>query len=107
MLRDLREQAGECTPFLWWRCIDNAVRGAVDPDAIRGRGDFSAELMQTRAALADDHERRRTWLSECWQALADRSVARYVAPLAPDDEARVLDAAERLALQLLDDEDAP
>jgi hypothetical protein len=63
--------------------------------------------MQTRAALADDDERRQTWLNECWQGLADRGVARYVAPFAPDDESRVLDAAERLALQLLEDEDAP
>lgn len=106
MVRDLREQASDRTPFLWWRRIDNAVRGAVDPDVIRARGDFSAELMRTRAALADDDDRRQVVLGDCWQGLNDRSVARYVAPLSDDEEARVLDAAERLALQLLDDEDA-
>lgn len=106
MLRDLREQASDRTPFLWWRRIDNAVRGALDPDAIRARGDFSAELMQTRAALGDQDERRQALLGDCWQPLADRNLARYVAPLTDDEESRVLDAAERLALQLLDDEDA-
>jgi hypothetical protein len=107
MIRDLREQASECTPFLWWRRIDSAVRGVLDHQAIRSRGDFSAELMQTRTVLGENDARRQSVLAERWQALGERPLARYVPPLMPPDELRILDDAERLALQLLEDEDAP
>jgi DNA repair exonuclease SbcCD nuclease subunit len=106
LLRDLREQASERTPFLWWRHIDTAVRDEIDRDVIRSRGDFSAELMRTRAALADSAARRETLLRDCWESLSDRNLGRYAAALDSDDEARVLEAAEALALQLLQDEDA-
>ncbi|MDF1597833.1 MAG: DNA repair exonuclease [Acidimicrobiia bacterium] len=50
LLTELREESTGQDPFLWWESLRDRTTTAIDIDAIRERGDFSAELL----ALADE-----------------------------------------------------
>jgi len=52
LLSDMREETTEQDPFLWWESIVDKTTGSIDIEAIRDRGDFTAELV----ALTDELE---------------------------------------------------
>jgi hypothetical protein len=50
VLRDVRDELGVASPFVWVDRITDATRPELDREAIRERGDFSADLVR----LVDD-----------------------------------------------------
>jgi DNA repair exonuclease SbcCD nuclease subunit len=105
LLRDLRQQAEGLTPFLWWQGIQDQTRIGVDRELIRGRGDFSAELIAAVDALAEDPDRRERFIAQRLQALQDRGFHRWIPDVPADEAMDLLREAEDLALNLLEQEE--
>jgi exonuclease SbcD len=95
LLREVREELGIASPFVWIDRIVDQTRTELDREAIAQRGDFSAELTRLVDELRADPEGLRSLLEEVW-SLSDR--------FEPDDPESLLDAAEDLALHLLESE---
>ena len=100
LLRDLREQETESAPLRWWQTIDDQTEPPLDREAIRGRADFSAELLRVTERLAGDPERRKAFLEGRLEALRERGIVRHLTRFEPEG-ADLFDAAERVALGLL------
>jgi exonuclease SbcD len=56
LLRDVRDELGISSPFVWVDRIEDRTRGALDRDAIRRRGDFAADLTRLVDRLRADPE---------------------------------------------------
>ena len=61
LLRDLRESQGDAGA--WWDRLDDRTAPPLDLDAIRQRGDFSAELLRYADALLADERALEDFLS--------------------------------------------
>lgn len=57
MLAQLREDFSTTTPFVWWNTVQIETLPPTDRDAIRRRGDFTAELLRVGEELAQDEVR--------------------------------------------------
>lgn len=99
LLQALRDELERGPAPLWCESVRDETRAELDVDAIRGRGDFAAAVVQRADALAADEARRAEFLD----AHLDGPSASAVAP-APDFAAqqRLLDSALELALDLLE-----
>jgi exonuclease SbcD len=97
LLRDLRDELGEASPFVWIDRIVDRTRAELDRVAIRGRGDFSADLTRLVDGLKSDPAAVAGLMAE----LSLR--ARYDPGGAVDVES-LLDEAEERALDLLESE---
>jgi DNA repair protein SbcD/Mre11 len=95
LLRDLREELGVASPFVWIDRIIDQSRAELDRDAIARRGDFSAELTRMVDGLRADPEKLRNLLADILRP-ADR--------FEPDDAEVLLREAEDRALDLLEGE---
>jgi len=90
---------------VWWDRLIDRTAPPVDPDAIRRRGDFAAELLQRANALAADDDARAAFLGRHCRP-GDRRLKGLIAEVDTDDAA-LLDAAVGEALdrlELADDE---
>ncbi|OFV90239.1 MAG: hypothetical protein A3J75_01955 [Acidobacteria bacterium RBG_16_68_9] len=105
LLRELRQQAEGWAPVLWWQGVQDQTRLGVDRELIRGRGDFSAELMAGVEALAADPERRNAFIAQRLQPLQERGFHRWIPDVEPDQALELLREAEDLALDLLEQEE--
>ena len=56
LLRDIRDELGVASPFVWVDRIVDQTRAELDRQAIRRRGDFSAELTRLVDDLRADPE---------------------------------------------------
>ncbi len=95
LLRDVRDELGIASPFVWIDRIADQTRAELDRETIARRGDFSAELTRLVDGLRDDPEALRDLLSRILQP-SDR--------FEPDDAETLLREAEELALDLLESE---
>ena len=101
LLKAIREEANGRRPLLWWSGIVAATRPDIDREAIRRRGDFSAELLQLTARLRDDPDALTLFVQEEEAALHSGLLRRFVTRVANDATA-VLEDAEMLALERLE-----
>lgn len=95
LVRDLRDEAEGLDPPLWWDRLRDETRPAHDRAALRGRGDFIAEILASADALRDQPDELAALVPELGE-LAERL------GLQPPDPTVLLDAAETAALDLLD-----
>lgn len=104
LLRALRDEAPGDAPFLWWDRVEVATSSSIDLDALRGRNDFVADLLELAEGLDADARRAVT---EPWSTDLPADVAAVLAGEAPDaaDPARWLDAVG-LAVDLVADDEA-
>ncbi len=101
LLQDLRDEAGEGVPFLWWEPIVDQTRAALDFQSIRRRGDFAGELLALADQLGTDQEARRQFVGA---ALAELQVGELEANgvAVPDgSDPECLREAATAALELL------
>ncbi len=102
LLNELRREADGDLPFVWWSGIQDHSGLAHDLEAIRARGDFSAELLRMADVLKQDEDRRSEWLYDELEPLRRGSLQRWLDPSA-DDEITSIERAERLALDVLEE----
>jgi DNA repair protein SbcD/Mre11 len=95
LLRDLRDELGIASPFVWIDRIIDQSQAELDRDAIARRGDFSAELTRMVDGLRADPETLRSLLAGILRP-ADR--------FEPDDAEALLRESEDRALDLLEGE---
>jgi exonuclease SbcD len=95
LLRDVRDELGIASPFVWIDRIVDQTRAELDRETIAQRGDFSAELTRLVDGLRADPEALRGLLS---------GVLRPADRFEPDDDESLLREAEELALDLLESE---
>lgn len=97
LLRDIRDELGLASPFLWVDRIVDQTRAELDRETIRKRGDFSADLTRLVDELRADPE-----------ALGVLATKLASAPRPdnenPDDFEALLREAEDRALDLLESE---
>lgn len=101
LLRTLREEALDRVPFVWWTAIDDETRSTLDRNAIRDRGDFSAELIRLAESLATEDERLIQFTDQQTEELQKPVIRRWVHDAATD-RIGVLERAITLALDELD-----
>jgi DNA repair exonuclease SbcCD nuclease subunit len=95
LLRDLRDELGIASPFVWIDRIIDQSQAELDRDAIARRGDFSAELTRMVDGLRADPEALQSLLAD---------ILRPADQLGPDDREILLREAEDRALDLLEGE---
>src|SRR5207245_1602587 len=95
LLRDVRDELGIASPFVWVDRIIDRTRAELDRNAIRRRGDFSAEL----ARLVDDLRADPAALAEL---MAAPPAARLLDADTVDSAESLLIEAEERALELLE-----
>jgi hypothetical protein len=95
LLRDLRDELGTASPFVWIDRIVDQSRAELDRETIARRGDFSAELTRLVDDLRADPEALQSLLAGALR-LSDR--------FEPDDVESLLIEAEDRALDLLEGE---
>lgn len=95
LLRDLRDELGIASPFVWIDRIIDQSQAELDRDAIGRRGDFSAELTRMVDGLRADPEALGGLLAD---------ILRPADQLGPDDREVLLREAEDRALDLLEGE---
>jgi len=95
LLRDLRDELGIASPFVWIDRIIDQSQAELDRDAIARRGDFSAELTRMVDGLRADPEALRSLLAD---------ILRPTDQVGPDEREVLLGEAEDRALDLLEGE---
>src|SRR6266566_3662135 len=91
LLRDVRDELGIASPFVWVDRIVDQTRAELDRQTIGRRGDFSAELTRLVDELRADPETLRT-------LLAEPAVSRLLDIGEVDNPEALLDEAEERAL---------
>ena len=101
LLKTLREEAVSRRPFVWWTDVRNETRAELDREAIRRRGDFSAELLRLRDELLQDPARGARFIEQQIADLSTPALQRWSRDV-PRDEVAMLEEAEMLALEKLE-----
>ena len=99
IVRELREATSLRLPFCWWDELRDETRGVIDREALRGRGDFAADLL----ALADATQldpAARAELAAGLVSEAPRAFSAVLDGIVGDDErfARLVEEATTVAL---------
>jgi exonuclease SbcD len=95
LLRDVRDELGMASPFVWVDRIIDQTRAELDREVIARRGDFSAELTRLVDELRADPEALRS-------LLAEPAVSRIIGSGEAEDLDSLLSEAEERALDLLE-----
>jgi DNA repair exonuclease SbcCD nuclease subunit len=103
LLQEVRREAEGNHPFLWWSDIHDRSRLIHDFDAVRARGDFSSELLRISELLKSDTEQRDLWLFDQLEALRRGSLQRWLEGSTVVDGSELIERAESLALDILED----
>lgn len=101
LLEDLRGDVEGERPFLWWEWVQDDTTTALDREAIRARGDFSAELVRVSQSLFSDTGSAAAFLAAQEEPLR-RAIRRLLPDVDPAEAADLLRDAEELALEMLD-----
>ena len=104
LLKELREEAQTESPLVWWEGIRNETGKPLKRESLRKRGDFSSQLIQFTDDVTGDPERLQALFAEHLGLLERRSISKWLGELTDDGRVALLQAAEREALQLLDEE---
>lgn len=100
ILEDLRTDAQDLAPFLWWDEIDTATQAPLRREEILGRGDLASEILEEAQRMLGSPQDLQAFLEE--QARELRRVENQTGPLgdAPDPHV-LLREAEDICLRLL------
>jgi len=106
ILQELRHEWSGARPFVWWQAIQDCTRVEINPDAVRGRGDFAAELL----AICDRLECDPGAIAELIEVQSEPLRRVLASPLVRDaelhaDPVTLLAAARTLALNLLESDE--
>jgi DNA repair exonuclease SbcCD nuclease subunit len=93
LLRDVREEFGVASPFIWVDRIIDQTRAELEREAIARRGDFSADLVRMAATLRSNRSGLESLLATLWSA-ASRIPADDADPLLLEAEQKALDLLE-------------
>ncbi len=93
LLRDLREELGIASPFVWVDKIADHSGAELDREAIARRGDFSSELIRLTDELRARPEGLEELMAEVWRPAAGFEL---------EDPESLLGEAEERALDLLE-----
>ncbi len=105
LVRALRDRADALRPLLWWDALIDDSRPLLDLGALRGRGDFSADLLAVADALRAEPGAAAVLLGEI--GLPPRSMLRaYEDALDSDTLEALVETATDIALTALQIEDA-
>lgn len=105
LLRDLRDEIGESDgPAVWWENIHDVTRPEIDLEAVRGRGDFAAELLARAEALVADEVELERCVQTALRGAAPAGVHRHLASVDLSEAREVIEEALVLALDLLEEE---
>jgi len=69
LLGELRDACVGRSPFVWVESVKDRARSALDLEAIRGRGDFSAELLRLADEMSAKSDGRAAFVDEAGGAL--------------------------------------
>ncbi|MHB8262553.1 MAG: metallophosphoesterase family protein [Acidimicrobiales bacterium] len=104
LLRELRCQADERVPFLWWNTIRDETRPMLDLQAIRRRGDFASELLALSDDLAEDPDLLRDFVRDSLSGLPERRLETMGVDALTGIDKQHLQQAILSALELLEHE---
>lgn len=102
LLRTLREEAETHRLFTWWSEVAVRTQPDIDRTAVRRRRDFSAELMASVDRVRADAAALATVLEDSERDLRAGMLRHWVDDIG-DDRGRLLDEAETLALEQLEE----
>ncbi len=105
MLKDLREEYASSRPMLYWESLADQTRAELNLDAIRGRGDFAAEVLAFADELAADEKARQEFLEKHLRDMA-RVPAAWLKNADLLDSQAVIQQAAELAMDLLQEENS-
>jgi exonuclease SbcD len=92
LLQSLRDTTPNQEPFIWWDAVSDETAGELDLTAIRGRGDFVADLLEVGDELIENNaalgELSEGLAREAPRLLAARISSLLADPAALDDLAR-------------------
>ena len=99
LVRELRDDEGVRQPFCWWDEVRDETRAIVDRDAIRGRGDFAADLLAFAESVQLDPA-ARVELAARLVASAPRTLVGPLGAIVDDDDrlGRLVEDATSVAL---------
>jgi exonuclease SbcD len=103
LLAELRAASEGAAPFVWWAAAVDATAPTLDREALRGRGDFCADVVELASRLAADEGELALLAARAGDEpmpVALRELARSF-PGEGDELRRLLDAATERALDLL------
>jgi len=102
LLRDLRDET--CGGGVWWEGLRDLTRPEIDLEAVRGRGDFAAELLLRAEELMADGAELTRFVQTALRKGAPSAVHRHLASSDPLEAKAVIEEALFLALDLLGEE---
>jgi exonuclease SbcD len=104
ILHELRNVAPAGSPFIWWDSVVDRTRPSLDRDALRGRGDFAADVVALADRLAGDEAALAVLAGRAGDEPMPAALRSLVLELSMDlDQLReLLDGAADRALDLLD-----
>lgn len=107
LLRDLRAQRWDGSPFVWWATLRDVTRPAGAVAAARGRSDFAAEVLRLAEELAADPARLREVFADRLTVPPDGALDHSSGIPEAADVADLLGDAAALAVDLLEERDRP
>jgi hypothetical protein len=102
LLRDLRDET--YGGGVWWEGLLDVTRPEIDLEAVRGRGDFAAELLLRADRLVADDAELTSFVQTALRGSAPSGVHRHLASTDPSEAKAVIEEALFLALDLLGEE---
>lgn len=103
MLEELRDGVSGKSPFIWIESIRNFCRTHVDLDARKKASDIVALILQEADAIRNDLERRAMAERGLSVLYGNRNFRNYCTGAAPEDLSRLLEEAEFLLLDRLEE----
>jgi DNA repair exonuclease SbcCD nuclease subunit len=102
LLAELREESKSQLPFLWWESLKTRTTSTIDIDAIRERGDFSAELLALADELAAKSEDEGGFVEKVVERLPTTKLERLGVDLPSPEDPALWDDAVTLAIEMLE-----
>jgi len=106
LVADLRAEFEGERPFVWWESVRDHTRPELDLEAIRGRDDFSAALIERAEALIGPEGDPARFVAQRVLGEAPRKAAVLAEETSAADAGALIDEARALALGLLEEEAA-
>jgi exonuclease SbcD len=106
LLSDMREETTEQEPFLWWESIVDKTTESIDIEAIRNRGDFTAELVALTDELELADEEMAAFVDEVVSELPLTRLGKLGVNGPDTEDSELWEEAVALAIEMLEGGDA-
>lgn len=107
LLTELRQQSDGEEGFLHWASLSNETRGDIDVAALRGRGDFAAELVARVDTLELDSSGLEAFGCKSWNHAKAHLLTKWLPVVDSTERAELLHDAQRKALEMVLDRMEP